>query len=168
MTENEFTNTCDKYVRQGDFEAALEACNQYILANPLSAIGFRKRAALRARKDHFDEAIVDIDKAIEMNPNEASYYFFRGWWELERGNFLGTEANQTSAIEKEREQEAAEGTSVSESAYFFRSIARLKLGKFKDALSDSEHVEDEFLIYLKSFGEVTKAEIVREALYRAE
>lgn len=160
MTENELQERCDAAVKRGDLEAAFKVCDSFIAADPNSPIGFWKRAALYARKESFNKAVSDVSEAIRLNPNEASYYFFSGWWKFETGDFIGTESDQSIAISLESEQ----GLSfVSGSAYFFRALARLKLGKFEETILDAKHVPDDFLIYLHSEGKVTIREIVKAA-----
>lgn len=158
--EIELQELCDTSVKKGDIETAFNACDSFIAANPSSAYGFRKRAHLYTRRDDFENAIEDMDEAIRISPDDSSHYFFRGWWKLEKGDFAGAESDQSSALRIESEQAS---NFVGESAYFFRALARLKQGKFDEALSDSEHVNDDFIIYLKSIGNVTKAEIAKEA-----
>ncbi len=161
MTEDDLQRLCDVALQCGDIAAAFDACDSYIRANSLSAKGFRKRAGLHAKQTAFKEAIKDIDEAIRINPHDPSYYFFRGWWNLEMAEFVEAEKDQSIAIKIEGEN----GTSlVTESAYFFRALARLRMGEFEGSLTDSAQVSDDFLIYLKSFGKVTKADIVKEAI----
>lgn len=160
MTEIELQEICDSFVKTGDIEGAFNACDSFIAANPSSAYGFRKRAHLYTRREDFENAIEDMDEAIRISPHDSSHYFFRGWWKLEKGDFEGAETDQSDAIRIDRENGS---DFVYESAHFFRALARLRLGKFDEVLSDSTHVSDDFLIYLKSIGKVTKAEIVKEA-----
>lgn len=163
MSEIELQEFCDSSVKIGDIDAAFNACNSFIAANPSSAYGFRKRAHLYTRRDDFDNAIKDMDEAIRISPDDSSHYFFRGWWKLENGDFEGAETDQSVAIKIDHENGS---DFVYESAYFFRALARLRLGKFDEALSDSEQIPDDFLIYLKSIGKITKVEIVKEATLR--
>ena len=160
MTESDLQEFCDSALKRGDIEAAFNACDNYISANPLSAKGFRKRAGLHAKENEFEKAIKDIDEAIRIRPDESSYYFFRGWWKVELGDFIGAETDQTSAIKLEDEYSLS---SVRESAYFFRAVALLHLGRYEEALSDCKNIRDDFLIYLNRLGKVTKAGIVSEA-----
>lgn len=143
------------------YKDALAMCNRVVSEYPKLPDGFRKRAAIYARKGDFQAAIGDISIAIEIDPSSSEHYFFRGWWQLEIGNFIDAETDQSNAIALGEEQ----GSSFfGESAYFFRALARLKLGKFREALADCEHVRDDFLIYLKSIGKITKSQIVTEAM----
>lgn len=160
INEDKFNDACDDAIRRGDTESAFQLCQVFIDAHPSSPHGFRKRAYLWARINEFHRAVEDIGRAIQIRSNEPTYYFFRGWWQLELGDFAAAEADQSDAIRISEEQ----GTSsVDESAFFFRAFARLRLGKFQKALSDAEHVRDNFLIDLKSSGMITKAQIVIEA-----
>lgn len=85
---------------------ALDCYNQIIENTPSHPHYFAKRASIkRALSDNdeliLDEAIKDIDKAIELDPDRGEFYAMRGfglWEKLElkkrKGNIPGSEENQ--------------------------------------------------------------------------
>lgn len=152
MTEEEFIQKFELAVEADDVEAASQACEDFILINPNSPLGFWKRGTLAAWSAKFIQAVKEIDQAIRLKPDEATYFFFRGWWNLEAGNFNEAETDESVAINLEKSQDQS---FVTESAYFFRALARLQQRRYDEALSDADQVSSDFMIYLKSKGKVT-------------
>ena len=61
-----------------DFEGFASLRDDHTPYTPLTAEEHSKRAAQAARKDKFEEAIADYDKALYRNPNDAFIYYSRG------------------------------------------------------------------------------------------
>jgi len=160
MTQSQFEKEYEDAVNCSDFKRAMEICNRYLEIDSRSPSAFRKRASLRAREFDFIQAISDITKAIEFVPDDASFYFFRGWWQLEMGNFEEAVADQTKAIEL---GDKFGSHYHDESAFCFRAVALLHLKRFHDALSDCERVRSDFLVYLRSLGRITTEDIISNA-----
>ena len=67
---------------------ALKAANQAIQNNPDNSIGYFKRAQVKVELENFrkqiweekdyEDAIADINKALELNPGNASFYIYKG------------------------------------------------------------------------------------------
>lgn len=143
-----------------DYAKALELCNSVIKAHPSLPDGLRKRAAIYAHMGDLDSAIADMTDVIKQNPDEPGNYFFRGWWYLDSSNAAQAVKDLTKAIALGAKHDLHYHD---QSAYFFRAAALLRLRRYDEALADSQHVDDDFLIYTKSLGRITKADIVREA-----
>lgn len=143
-----------------DYIKALELCNSVINEHPSLPDGLRKRAAIYAYMGDLDHAIADMTDVIKKNPDEPGNYFFRGWWYLDSGDATQAVDDLTKAIALGEEHDLHYHD---QSAYFFRATALLRLRRYDEALADSRHVDDGFLIYTKSAGKITKADIVREA-----
>jgi len=163
MTEIDFLQRYQFLLEHGDISAALNICDEFILAKPRAAIGFWKKATLFARQNQFQEAVATIDEAIRLHPDDARYHFFRGWGNFEIGNYRAAETDQTIAIQLEKETNS---TVLIESAYFFRALARIRLDEFEDALTDADEVSEDFLIYLESEGKLTNKNIKEYARNR--
>jgi tetratricopeptide (TPR) repeat protein len=142
-----------------DYANALSACDAIIQAHPDLTAPLRKRAQIYAHKADFRQAIDDISSVIQKGPAEPRDYFFRGWWNIEDDNTSDAIKDLSEAIELGKQ---LSDDYFTESAYFFRAVASLRLGRYPDALADCQYVRDDFLIYLRS-GQVSKAQIVTEA-----
>ncbi|HMM78990.1 MAG TPA: hypothetical protein PKC65_03095 [Pyrinomonadaceae bacterium] len=160
MTYDELLERVEIALNANDAKTAIKLCDSFILANPSSPAGYKKRSGVHARLENFSCAITDISEAIRLSSKEADYYFFRGWWKFESGDLDGAIEDQSVAINLEAH--SLEKV-VTESAFFFRALARLELGDYKSALLDVERVPDDFLIYLRRTGEITKSELIKLA-----
>ncbi|QYU67773.1 hypothetical protein J4558_23270 [Leptolyngbya sp. 15MV] len=158
MKEKEFLEIYQDLIESKNFDSALTICEQFISDNPESFEGYRKRAYLYSRSNEFENAISDISEAIRLNPMNSTYYFFRGWWKIESGDFVGGETDVTVAIDLDRDSNL-----LSDTAYFFRSLARVELGRNEDAIADLRNVESDFMIHLKRFGKISREELLKRA-----
>ena len=143
--------------KEKHYDEALAICNALIEAHPSIPWGLRKRAAIYAYMGDFRRAIADITEVIEKGP-ECRDLFYRGWWHFETDAAAEAVADLTMTIDLE-ELDAAYHT---ESAYFFRALALLRLGRYEDALADCKHVREDFLIHLRS-GRVSRDDIIKLA-----
>jgi tetratricopeptide (TPR) repeat protein len=144
-----------------DYANALDLCEAFIVANPASADGFRTRSHIYRRMGDYIRAIDDRTEGIQRS-RKPHDYFFRGWWNLDSDNLTAAIEDLTAVLRLGDELDIHH---YDESAFFFRSVAFLRSGRYEEALVDSENVRDDFLIYLRS-GEVSKAQVVREAISR--
>jgi tetratricopeptide (TPR) repeat protein len=160
---NELERAYELATNAGNYEGAFAICNRIVDENPNIPDGLRKRAAIYAAKCDFIRAVADITQAIEIESEVPEYYFFRGWWHLELGNFEQAYEDQSAAINLGNTHDFHYHD---ESAFFFRATALLHLRRFEEALADCKRVRDDFLIYLRRFGKLDKAEVVRNAMAR--
>jgi tetratricopeptide (TPR) repeat protein len=149
------------YARKNDYAKALELCNAVIEAHPSLPDGLRERASVYSHMGDFSRAIDDITDVMAQEPDNPSDYFFRGWWHLDSGNPAIAVEDLTKALALGDKNNHYHD----QSAHFFRAVALLRLQQFDEALADCQHVQDDFLIYMKS-GRISKADIVREAAAR--
>ena len=147
------------WARKNDYKKALAMCNAVIQAHPSLPDSLRTRAAIYARKGDLDCAISDITNVIAQEPDNPSHYFFRGWWYLDSGNAEQAVKDLTKALALGENNNHYHD----ESAHFLRATAYLRLGRYDNALADCQHVRDDFLIYIKSAGKISRDDIVREA-----
>lgn len=144
--------------KKKDYDKALAICNAVIQTHPSPPDGLRKRAAIYAHKGDLALAIGDMTKAIKQEPDQPSDYFFRGWWHLDNGDAASAVKDLTKALDLGGKNDHYHD----QSAHFFRAVASLRLKRYDEALADCQHVQDDFLIFIKS-GKITKADVVRDA-----
>ena len=81
----------------------LEACTAIIQgggeAVPNLAVAYRNRGVAHAARSDYDQAIVDFNKAIELNPNYATAYNDRAVAYTNKGDFQRAVADVTKAVE---------------------------------------------------------------------
>jgi len=153
----------DLATTNGDYEGALRICNEVLNEHPGMFYAVRKKAAIYADMKDFAQATALMNDLIAQNPNELEYYFSRGRWYLANADWHEAVADMTKTIELGSEQNFHYNT---ESAYFFRAVGLLKLGKNREAIADCEHVRDDFLIYLHSTGKISKSDVLEQATRR--
>jgi hypothetical protein len=67
-----------RLLSQGKFREAIVAFDRVIKSNPRSAIAHRERGRAKAGNMDFAGAIEDFTRAVELNPDDASAWLFRG------------------------------------------------------------------------------------------
>ena len=75
----------------------------------------------------FREAIMDFNKVIELDPNQAKAYQYRGVAKAKYGDFAGAIIDYDKAIEKD---------SNNTDSYSSRGIAKARLGNLTGAIVD--------------------------------
>ena len=65
------------YAKSGQNAAAVQKVNEYIAKFPQSAEGYAARAEMEAKQEQWELARADYDKAVELNPEEPTYYIAR-------------------------------------------------------------------------------------------
>jgi len=65
------------YYRCADFSRALSDFSQSIECNPNAADAFANRAAAMVQLGQIDAATVDLDKAIQISPENQHWHRFR-------------------------------------------------------------------------------------------
>ncbi|MDG2390522.1 MAG: tetratricopeptide repeat protein [Planctomycetaceae bacterium] len=100
--------------------------NQQITRQPANAIGYLARAELAFRDGHFKKALLDFDRAVQLNDNlpQAWYGRAKARFELEEYNLVIDDCSRALAI------------NPLQPIYSLRGEAFLKLGKIDQALED--------------------------------
>jgi tetratricopeptide (TPR) repeat protein len=142
-----------------DYKEALRLCNEVLSEHPSMLDGLRAKARIYAYTGAFNEAIVEMNTVIEQNPKDPGDYFSRGRWLLDSGKWTEALSDMTKTLNLGLELDLDYYT---ESAYFFRSVALLRLGRHSDALADCAHVRDDFLVHLWD-GKISKSDILEQA-----
>ena len=141
------------------YSKALQLCDDYIHTNRESPDGFRTRSQVHSMMGDFSRAITDRTTAMQIGTLEPGDLFFCGWWNLELNQLDAALKDLTDSLKLAEQLDTHE---FDQSAYLFRSVTYLRMGKKSKALADSEHVDDEFFIYLRS-GSISKADVVQQA-----
>ena len=89
---------CYKYTDQKKYDLAIQACTEIIQKKPDPA-AFNNRGIAYYESSSLVLAILDYDKAIELDPEEPSYYYNRGIIHFDRGDFDKAIEDYSKAIE---------------------------------------------------------------------
>jgi eukaryotic-like serine/threonine-protein kinase len=107
---------------------ALRSLDAAVAAGPADAAVFRSRAALHARLAQYPQALADYTKALELQPDAATYAA-RGW------AFLVTDARQLALPDFER---AIRLKPKLGDAYAGRGFVRVLQGKVSEGIHDAD------------------------------
>eukprot|EP01041_Mallomonas_annulata_P006646 gene6646-13456_t len=96
------------YMNSGRNDEALEVANQMIRINPKNSEGYRLRSDVLMRdNDEVDNAVKDLNKAVELNPKDVQALLARGRYNIRakffkqaQADFLAADSVQPSAISK--------------------------------------------------------------------
>ena len=110
-----------------DFEGFASLRDDRVPYTPLSADEYTKRADQAVRRNKFEEAIADYDKAIYRKPGDASLYYSRG--------LAKVQAEQYEDAIKDY-NEATQLNSSYASAYYQRGLAKAQLVQYENAIAD--------------------------------
>ena len=124
-----------------DFEGFASLRDDLTPYTPLSADEHIKRADQAVRRDKFEEAIADYDKAIYRRPGDAFLYYSRGLAKTEMEKFEDAIADYNEAIRLNPEDT---------SAYYQRGLANAQLEQYDAAIADYDEAirlnpNDEFI-----------------------
>jgi len=134
-------NEAYRYLKQGldeymynDHNSALIAFNKAIELNPKyesslskNSIYYHCRGRVKEESGSMEDAILDYDLAIQIDPDCSKIYFDRGYAKAQIGNNTGALADYTSCIDKGYNGEVG---------YSFRGNVKQKLGDYAGAVAD--------------------------------
>lgn len=92
------------YESKGEDELAIREYRAVSKEDEYNAGAFFALANLYLKRESYDEAEVNYKKAIELNPNDATYRNNLGWLYMERGRFDAARAEVAAAIERDPER----------------------------------------------------------------
>lgn len=124
-----------------DFEGFASLRDDSVSYTPLSADEHVKRADQAVRRDKFEEAIADYDKALYRNPGDAFIYYSRG---IAKAGWKKYDAAITDY------DEAIRLNPDEASAYYQRGLAKIQLEQYDAAIADYDEAirlnpNDEFI-----------------------
>lgn len=110
-----------------DFEGFASLRDDQTPYTPLSADEYIMRADQAVRRDKFEEAIDDYDKAIYRRPGEASLYYSRGLVKMQLEKYENAIDDYNEAIQLNPSYA---------SAYYERGLAKAQLVQYENAIAD--------------------------------
>lgn len=111
----------------GSDDLRIGACTTILQSHPLDFGALANRGIAYQRIGKFDRAVIDLDEAMRLNPNNAGLYLERGLAYQGRGDEKSAIADLTEAIGRDR--------SLVE-AYFARAFAYEATGRSELATAD--------------------------------
>jgi tetratricopeptide (TPR) repeat protein len=145
--------------RRRDYEAALARCTQLVESFPSAAEPLRHKAYIHALMNDYESAVKEMSRAIALVTDEPAYYVLRGRYLL----MLNQNADATGDLDRVLTLSDELGSEYyKEMAHFLRAESYVRQGKFKEALSDCEHVRDEVRVWVGSLQ--SKKDIVERCV----
>jgi len=91
----------------GEYNSAINYCNQVIFRDPKSAVTYTIRARAYFEKNDVNNAIRDCTQAINLDKNNISAYFIRGNAYAKQGNLNKAISDWQSILKLDPENEGA-------------------------------------------------------------
>jgi tetratricopeptide (TPR) repeat protein len=136
------------------------ADNNILQSAPQTAADFSLRGSLKHSIGDYVGAIKDFTKAIELDPENDTYYLCRGHSIDNFGDHVGAIKDFTKAIEIHSRIDRDELDDLTGSLFFkFRGACKCKIGDYVGAIEDySEALErdsgNDFLLYLLGIARI--------------
>lgn len=140
----------------GKKELALVHVQELIEKHPDNASLWSLQASILKGMEHYIEAINSMNKAIDLKPEEASFYWLRGMCNFKVDNLSEAVIDFSHAIQGNNYGDV----SFTQGVYFFRAEAFIKLGKKEKALSDISHIPEDHKIW--TFKLRNKADLLED------
>ena len=102
-----------------DFSGAIQGAEDSVF--------YRNRSYVRRLQSNNTNALADLNRAVQLNSNNADAYYDRGFTELELGNFQASVSDLSKYIEQ---------YPFNSEAYFARGLALQKIQKLDEAIAD--------------------------------
>ena len=127
LTELERVSGITQAMLFPDFDGFARLYRENVRYTKLSAAEYAERAYDAYQTDKHEKAIADYDKAIELDPNDSSHYYFRAQARVELKQYKEAIADYDKVIELE---------SNDPYNYVSRAQVRVKLGQYEEAIAD--------------------------------
>ena len=121
-------------------------CTRLITRFPKLAILYEHRAQAQRLLDRDEDALRDIDVAVQLAPQEPAHIFSRGKWRLESGKYDRAVADLTQALRLEQERGAAY---YKNHGLALRALAHIMLGRFDEARLDVERISPDCRMFAR-------------------
>jgi tetratricopeptide (TPR) repeat protein len=115
----------DAYM-SGDFTTARENIDKLLLKYNNPDLFYIRAETFYAEKN-FEKAVLDLSKAIELNPNNARYYFFRGDVYYRMKDFISSLTDLSKGLKI---------YPYATDVYFLKGLMKSELGDKRGAISD--------------------------------
>jgi|GEM_PF-6732874 len=149
----------------GKFVEAMELARELVLKNPSSQSAFRCRANVHNAMNDIPLALADCDEAIKLGEAEPHDLCLRAQLHYDLGNYQASESDCTRALEI---GEATKFHYYDEYCHFFRSVARIGLRQYEMAFEDADFVKDNFVIFTRRDGKVTKQDLMKRIVGKSK
>lgn len=154
-------NNINILITDGKYDKALELSNEIINIYPDNFEAYQERSEVYFRMGFVTEAFGDLEKIMQLIPNNPSPYFRMGIWCLDKGMF-------TKAIESFNKVIDLRDDYFLEAAHFYRAQANIMVKKYKEALEDCEYITEEYYMFVRIDGSEytrrTRQDIIAEAI----
>ena len=138
------------------YDDALKLCNVLMEEQNESYELFELRSSVFARLNQTEAAIEDLDRVIELMPNNSAPHF-------RKARYLMKVERNNEAVYHLSEAENMDNGYFGETIFFIRAIAHLRQKKYDDALNDVNKISNDFDQTFGIFGYKSILEL-REAI----
>ncbi len=120
----------------GDYQAAIDHCNQAIQLNPNLVQAYDVRGTAHSQLGDYHAALIDFDQSIQLNPHNLPSYLHRGGLRLHVGQLEGAIADCDYVIQ----QLTAQQQPAPSPAHFLCGIASAYAGNYQRALAEFDQL----------------------------
>lgn len=146
-----------KLVGAGKHDEALVLIDNLMTESPENPWLWRYRSYVNSMRVRDEDALLEINRAIELASEEPDFFFTRGRIFFLAGEFKEAVADFTTVVQL---GDAYGNDYYLEAAYMHRADAYLRRGEFEKAKLDCEHVRDQIRLWTDRLR--TKADILEE------
>lgn len=144
MTLEDHLHAIEELSQKGETQRALEEADEIVRGWPRDYRCWHLRSDLLAAKRKYNDAIQDLDRAIELNGSEPVLLFDRGRYRLMQRDAQKAVCDFTAGLELCKK---VEDNYYLEAFRFLRAEAYLAMGKKTEALEDLEQVREEVVLW---------------------
>lgn len=148
------------YAVSGNYENALELCDQLIKEPATEIAGYRQRAAVLTHIGDIDRAITDLKYVLEAKCEEPADLHALGILLLQNGSTIEAIARFGEAVSV---GDAADNHYYRNSSLLFGAESKLKVCDFEGAIADVTGLPDGYKAYFSGTGMRSKEDIAGEA-----
>jgi tetratricopeptide (TPR) repeat protein len=157
-SKSDIKNDIQKLKKLRQYEEAAYLCTQAIEAHSNDYEWYEIRSEILKRKGDYEGAFSDLEKVIELMPNDMAPVFRRGRWSFEQGKYNQTVKDMSAII-------SVNNLYFKDSAYYFRAQAFYFLCDYKNALSDCMNTPEDFSLGLDM---ISRNELLNKILLKKD
>ena len=148
MTEKEEEKII-KLLEKKNYNEVIKICNEILNTNNEDEIAYFYRGVSRSSVGQYKEAIEDYDKAIELNPNNSSYYNSRGISKVRLIKYDKDIKGYNEAINDYNK--ATELNPNNEKAHYNKGLAKARLKLYEESVDCYDKAIDLNQEYFKAY-----------------